>query len=256
MKKILLIALVFGILISCKKKKNGEEPSTDPVTITPTNPPAPVLPVTIPADADGVLMASEIGYEFGNGYVTRLGKASAFFYTSPGNYNYVDAGTVLCKDSLLAKISGSYYFGGKPINGQPYSGINYAAGSTWSVSGTTSVPAFTFSTSTFPSIGALTSGTLISKTSPYTATFSGATNADSVVVMLTGDSVLVQKKTVLASSGSCTFSAAEIGKVKKQVSGVFPSLHIISYTIFANTVSAKKYYMVNSNTNTYRINTF
>lgn len=256
MKKIVLIVLVLGVMISCKKKKQDEEPAQEPETTTPTNPPAPVLSINIPADADGVLMASEIPFEFGNGYVTRLGKASAFFYTAPGNFNYVDAGTVSCKDSVLTKTSGSYYFGGKPINGQPYSGINYGAGSTWSVSGTASVPAFTFSTSTFPSLGALTSSTLISKSSPYTATYSGAANADSVVVMLTGDSVLVQKKTVLASSGTCSWTAAEIGKVKKQTSGQFPALHIISYTIISNTVTTKKYYMVNTNTNTYRINTF
>lgn len=255
MKKIILIVLVFGVMIACKKKKQDEEPET-PVTTTPTNPPAPVLSINIPADADGVLMASEIPHEFGNGYVTRLGKASAFFYTAVGNYNYVDAGTVSCKDSVLPKISGSYYFEGTLKNGQPNCGINYAAGSTWTVSGSSSVPAFTFSTATFPSIGALTSGTLISKSSPYVATYSGAANADSVVIMLTGDSVQVQKKTILASSGSCTWTAAEIGKVKKQTSGLFPALHIISYSIQSNTVTTKKYYMVNSNTTTYRINTF
>ncbi len=256
MKKIILLVIVLGLCVGCKKKKKDEESPETTVTPPATTPQAPVLSINIPADADGVLMASEIGHEFTGGYVTRLGKASAFFYAAPGNYNYVDAGTVICKDSILTKTSGSYYFGGKPINGQPYSGINYAAGSTWSVSGTTSVPAFTFSTSTFPSVGALTSSTLISKSSPYTATYSGAANADSVVIMLTGDSVLVQKKTVLASSGSCSFTAAEIGKVKKQTSGQFPALHIISYTIISNTVTTKKYYMVNTNTNTYRINTF
>jgi len=256
MKKIILLVLLIGFISGCKKKKAGEEFPEETVTPSATTPQAPVLSVNIPADADGVLMASEIGHEFANLYVTRLGKASAFFYTAPGNYNYVDAGTVICKDSILTKTSGSYYFSGKPINGQPYSGINYASGSTWTVTGAGSVPAFTFSTSTFPSVGALTSGTLISKTSPYTTTFSGAANADSVVVMLTGDSVLVQKKTVLASSGTCSWTAAEIGKVKKQVSGQFPALHIISYTIISNTVTTKKYYMVNTNTTTYRINTF
>ncbi len=256
MKKIILVVLVFGIMFACKKKKNEEEPETPPVTSTPTNPPAPVLPINIPADADGVLMASESEHEFGNGYKTRVGKANAFFYTSPGNYNYVDAGTVTCKDSVLPKVSGTYYFAGTLKNGQPNCGINFATGSTWTVSGTSSVPAFTFSTATFPSVGALTSSTLISKSSPYVATYTGAANADSVVIMLTGDSVAVQKKTVLASSGSCTWTAAEISAVKKKVSGLFPQLHIISYSITGNTVTTNKYYIVNSNTSTYRINTY
>jgi hypothetical protein len=256
MKNIALIILALGLITGCKKKKAEEEETPAPINTTPTNPPAPVLSVNIPADADGVLMASEIPFEFGNGYITRLGKASAFFYTAPGNYNYVDAGTVSCKDSVLVKTSGSYYFGGKPINGQPFSGINFGSGSTWSVTGTSSVPAFTFATTTFPTVAALTSGTLISKNSPYNATYSGVANADSVVIILNGDSVFTQKKTVLASSGTCTFTAAEIGQVKKMGSVDFPYLHIISYSILSNTVSTKKYYMVNSNTSTYRINTF
>ena len=121
MKKIVLIVLLLVSVFGCKKKKKDEE-TTTPITSTPTNPPAPVLTVNVPLDADGVLMASRIPYEFTNMYVTQLGKASAFFYTAPGNYNYVDAGTVTCNDSIIVKQSGgSYYFGGKAINGQPYS---------------------------------------------------------------------------------------------------------------------------------------
>lgn len=256
MKRIVLIILALGLILGCKKKKTEEEEATTPVVTTPTNPPAPVLIMSIPSDADGVLMASRIPYEFGNMYVTQLGKASAFFYTAPGNYNYVDAGTVSCNDSILPKVSGSYYFGGKPINGQPFSGINYASGSTWTVAGTTSVPSFTFSSPTFPTNAALTSGTLISKSSTYTLTFSGATNADSVVISLSGDSVFNQKKTVHASAGACIFSAAEIGKVKKMGSVNFPYINMTSYSIQSNTVTTKKYYMVNAGTSSYRFNTF
>lgn len=248
--------LVFALVNACKKKKTEEEESPTPVTPPTASPMAPVLSVNIPADADGVLMASVIPHEFGNGYITQLGKASSFFYTAPGNYNYVDAGTVKCNDSVLVKTSGTYYFNGKPINGQPGSGINYAAGSTWSVTGTSSVPSFTYSSGTFPTGAALTSGTLISKSAPYVVTYTGAANADSVVISLSGDSVFMQKKSVLASAGTCTFTAAEIGKVKKIGSGNFPYLNIISYSINGNTVSTKKYYMVNSITTTYRINTF
>lgn len=256
MKKIVLVVLALGLLIGCKKKKNEEEETTPPVTNNPTNPPAPVLVVNIPADADGVLMASRIPHEFGNGYVTQLGKANAFFYTAAGNYNYVDAGTVMCNDSVLPKVSGSYYFGGKPINGQPVSGINYAAGSSWSVTGSSNVPAFTYTSPVFPSAAALTSGTLISKASTYTLTFTGAANADSVVINLNGDSVLSQRKCVAASLGYCIFTATEIGKVKKKGSVDFPYINMISYSIQTNTVSSKKYYMVNSSTSSYRFNTY
>jgi len=256
MKKIIIIilALALGLFAGCKKKKTDEEPET-PVTPPVATPQAPVFIINIPADADGVLMASQTPYEFTNLYVTQLGGASAYFYTAPGNYNYVDAGTVKCNDTVLIKqSSGSYYFGGKPINGQPFSGINYGAGSTWTISGNASVPGFTFVNTSFPTAAALTSGTLISKTSSYNATFNGASNADSVVVTISGDSTALQKKTVAASSGLCNFSAAEIGAVKKAGSTYFPYINLFAYKIQANIVSTKKYYMVNSITSSYRVN--
>lgn len=256
MKKIILISLAIGLIAGCKKKKSDEEETT-PIPPPVTTPSAPVFIINIPSDADGVLMSSQVPYEFSNSYVTQLGTASAFFYTAPGNYAYVDAGVVKCNDSTLVKqSSGSYYFGGKPINGQPFSGISYTSGSTWSVSGTASVPNFTFANTVFPSAAALTSGTLISKTSSYNATFSGAANADSVVVSISGDSTSLQKKTVVSTAGGCNFSAAEIGKVKKQGSTNFPYINLISYKIQPNAVSTKKYYMVNSISTSYRINTY
>jgi hypothetical protein len=255
MKKIALIVLALCVFVACKKKKKEDE-TTTPIEI-PINPPQPpVLTINIPADADGVLMASQIPYEFTNNYVTQLGKASAFFYTAPGNYNYLDAGIVTCNDSVLAKQSGgSYYFAGKAINGQPFSGINYGSGSTWSVTGTSSVPAFTFATTSFPSIAALTSSTMIPKTSAYNATFSGGANADSVVVMLVCDSVLL-KKTVDVASGMCAFTATQVASVKKHGSVNFSYINFVSYKIQPNTVAAKKYYMVNSITSTYRVNVY
>lgn len=253
MKKIVLIVLALGIIAGCKKKKADEEETTIPPTVI--TPQAPAFVITIPADADGVIWASQTPYEFSNFYVTQLGGASAYFYTAPGNYNYVDAGIVKCNDSTLVKqSSGSYYFGGKAINGQPLSGINYTSGSTWTISGTASVPSFTFANTSFPTIAALTSSTLISKTSAYTVTFNGAVNADSVVVMISGDSTGIQKKIVTAISGACNFSAAEIGKVKKYGSTMFPYINLISYKIQANPVSTKKYYMVNSISSSYRVN--
>lgn len=257
MKKTVLIVLVLGLIFGCKKKKTDEEETNNPITPPVTAPAAPVFFINIPSDADGVITSSRIPYEFSNSYVTQLGSASAFFYTAPGNYNYVDAGVVKCNDSILVKqSSGSYLYSGKAVNGQPLSGIDYSGGSTWTITGTASVPSFTFANLSFPTIAALTSSTLISKTSAYNATFSGAANADSVVVMISGDSTSIQKKIVSAGSGICAFTAAEIGKVKKSGSTNFPFINFISYRIQANAVSTKKYYMVNSISSSYKINIF
>ncbi len=256
MKKIILIVVAFSLIAGCKKKKT-EDNQTNTIPPTILTPQAPVFSFNIPSDADGVLIASQIPHEFTNLYVTQLGQASAFFYTQPGNFAYVDAGTVTCNDSVVVKqSSGSYYFGGKPINGQPISGINYGSGSTWTVTGSASVPSFTFTNTSFPTTAALTSSTLISKTNPYTATFSGAANADSVVVMLSGDSTNLQKKTVVRTAGQCNFTAAEIGAVKKHGSTNNPFINFVAYRIQANAVSTKKYYIVSSISSSYMVNIY
>ena len=74
--------------------------------------------------------------------------------------------------------------------------------------------------------------------------------------MLSGDSINLQKKVVVSTAGMCNFSAAEIGKVKKYGSTNYPYINIISYKIQPNTVSTKKYYMINSISSSYRINTY
>lgn len=253
MKNLALIVLVLLAGFACKKKETKEDET--PITPPTTNPAAPVFFINIPSDADGVLMATVTDHEFTNFYVTQLGKASAFFYTAPGNYNYVDAGVVKCNDSVLVKqSSGSYLYNGKPINGQPISGIQYGSGFVWNVSGNTNVPAFTFTSTTFPTNAALTSNTMIPKNNPYNVTFSGASNADSVVVMLSGDSTAIQKQTVGATSGICNFTSAQINAVRKQGSTSFPYISFISYKITANAVSTRKYYMVGSISSSYRVN--
>lgn len=252
MKKTGLIIAIFIGLMACKKKSSNND-TTTPVTPPVSSPVAPSFFINIPSDAYGVLMASRTPYTFSNNFVTLKGDASAFFYTAPGDYNYVDAGTVKCCDSTLVRqSSGSFLFNSKAKNGQAISGINYSSGSTWTVTGTSSVPAFTYAIASFPSDAILTSSTLISKTLPYTATFNSPANSDSVVVLFGCDSVL-QKKTVSAGSGSCSFTAAQVAAVKKAGSVNKGYINFLSYQIQANTVSGKKYYMVNSNTVTYTV---
>lgn len=251
MKRMFLYLSLVLAVAGCKKKEKASEssPVTPPVSV----PLAPVFFISIPSDANGVLMASRTPYTFSNNYVTLKGDASAFFYTAPGDYNYVDAGTVKCNDSVLVKqSSGSYYFNSKAKNGQPISGNNYSAGVTWSVTGTSSVPGFTYNISNFPNDALLSSSILLNKNNPYTATFTGAANADSVVVMLGCDSTL-QKKTVSVASGSCSFTQAQVASVKKAGSVNKGYINLLSYKIIANTVAGKKYYLVNSNTSTYTV---
>lgn len=251
MKKLMLFILALGLFLACKKKNKEPEATVPPAVVTPQNP---VSVITIPADADGVLNASRA--QKNSSYPTYVGDATAFFYNSATSYSYVDAGTVKCNDSVLVKqSSGPYQYLGKLVGTQPYSGIDYSAGYSWTVTGTSSVPSFTFANASFPSNAALTSSTLIPKAISYTCTFTPPLNSDSVVVMLTCDSVL-QKKTVAASTGTCSFSAAEVSAVKKDGSTNFPYVSLISYRIQPNVVSVKKYYMVSSTTATWRVNIY
>jgi len=253
MKKTGLVILVLLSFLACKKKeKDSDSGSTVPPPVS--TPLAPVFFINIPSDAYGVLMASRFPYTFSNNFVTLKGDASAFFYTAPGDYHYVDAGVVKCNDSLLTKqSSGAYVFNSKAKNGQATSGTNYSLGSAWSVAGTSGVPAFTYSITNFPTDAFLTSSILLNKTAPYIATFNGASNSDSVVVLLGCDSVM-QKQTVSASSGICNFTQAQVASVKKAGSVNKEYINLISYRIQSNTVSGKKYYLVNSNTATYTVN--
>jgi hypothetical protein len=252
MKKIAAILCVIILFTECKKKEEAPETPT-PVLSNPTPPVKPNFFVTIPSDADGVLNASRVPVTFSNNFTTKLGKATAFFYTAPQNYTYVDAGTVSCNDSVLVKQSGgSYSYSGKAVNGQPESGILYTAGSTWSVSGTSSVPSFTFMHSVYPTDATITSATTFTRTAPYTVTYSGVTNADSVVIFFGCDSTLIQK-TVSAASGSYAYSAAEVGSVKKKNSGTKGYFSFMPYKLISNTVSSKKYYFLNSTTATYTV---
>jgi hypothetical protein len=254
MKNLFLFIIIISLAFACEKKKNEEPDNNDIDYNTPPPAVAPNLLIVIPSDARAVLQASRIPYSFGTTYTTSLGKASAYFYTSPGNYTYVDAGLVKCNDSTLTKLSGgSYMFSGTPVNGQPQSGINFSAGAAWSVAGSASVPAFTYTNTLFPSDAILTSGTTILKNTNNTVTFSSPNNADSVVITIGCDSGLV-KKTVLSTSGSCQFTAAEVNRLKKKYSSAKGYLNFMSYNMTSNTVSGSKHYFISSSTATYSIN--
>ncbi len=253
MKNIVFLISVCVLLgFSCKKKNKASEESNSSGTTTGIllpSPPNYVIPV--PADADGALFASRAPYIFPS-FTTLLGKASAFFYTAPGNYNYVDAGIVKCNDSVLVKQSGgSYYFGGKAINYQTYSGIDFTSSITWSVSGNVA-PAFTYSTNVFPTDGVLTSPLIMYKNANYNLTLSGASAADSIVIYLTCDSIPV-KKTIPGNATSTTIFASQIAASKKSGTNTKGFLNLIPYTIQSKTVSAKKYYLVNSTTATFTV---
>jgi hypothetical protein len=249
-----MVLFVTSLIFSCKKKK--EENNETPVTYTPApaTPVKPVFAIGIPGDADGVLNASLIPYTFSSGgFTTKVGNATAFFYKAPGDYNYIDAGTVKCNDSTLTKLSGgSYSFNGTAINGQAESGINYSSGAIWTGGGTSAVPAFTIANTIFPTDATITSATTFTHNASYNLTFSGVANADSVQILFGCDSVLILK-TVNAAVTSYSYSAAEVASVKKKFSGKKGYFTFTPCKLTPNSISGKKYYSLNSTTKTYTV---
>ncbi|MGZ4037886.1 MAG: hypothetical protein ACXVPQ_08675 [Bacteroidia bacterium] len=248
---VILLALCLLLAISCKKK-NTDNTTTPSTTAGQNNPPAPNLVINVPSDASGILIASLIPYTFTNNYTTALGNATAFFYTATGNYNYVDAGTVKCNDSILVKQSGgSYMFSGKPLY-QPQSGIEYGSGAVWNVSGSTA-SAFTFTSSQFPSAATVTSGNLLNKSSNYTLTFSGVSNADSISIYFGCDSLVI-RRVVAGTMGAAVYTSTDVASVKKAISTNKGYFNITPYNLKSTTASGKKYYMANANTTTFTVN--
>jgi hypothetical protein len=254
MKNIVyILSVCILLIISCKKKnKNSiDDNSQTQGTTTGVNvPPPPNLIINVPHDANGVLMASRVPYNFGS-FTTLVGNASAFFYTSPSDYNYQDAGVVKCNDSILMKQSGSYYFGGKAINFQTYSGINYTAGSLWNVTGN-EAPAINYTITSFPTDANMTSSNLLYKNATYTLTFNGANNSDSVAVYLGCDSQMV-KKTIGATTYSVSFTGSEVASTKKHGSTNKGFFNIIPYSLQSASFSSKKYYFINASTSTWTV---
>jgi hypothetical protein len=249
---VIFLSICIVLAISCKKKTTTSGTPAQATTTGLNNPQAPNLVINVPPDANGILIASSVPYTFSDNYSTTLGNASAFFYTSPGNYNYVDAGTVKCNDSVLTKLSGgSYMFSGKAVHA-PQSGIGYSGGSVWNVSGNTA-PAFTFTSLAFPSAPTPTSSNLLYKNSNYTLTFSGVANADSISIYFGCDSVVI-RKVISGSLNSATYLASEIASVKKAYSSNKGYFNITPYNLKSTSVSGKKYYMANANTSTYTVN--
>ena len=246
---IILLSLMAG---ACKKKSKPEEQATTPLIVTPgENTSHPTLMINVPVDADGVFIASIIPHKFPYGNIGNLGNASAFIYSSPNEHTYIDGGVVVVNDTVIPRLSsGSYYFYGKPISGKVISGIDIDSASVWNIAGSnvTGVPSFSFSFVGMPTpVSAGPDKT--SKSHPYELFFSPCSGADSIVVVLGGDSSTV-KKTVVAGAQSVFITTDEVAGVRRQHPTTLASLSVTAYKMSSLAIAGKKYYFINSITTT------
>lgn len=249
LNRVIFVLFALSLFVTSCKKKNKQVEETPPVALTPNVNTSPNVVINIPSDADGVLMASIVPYKFPNGSMGTIGRASAVFYKSASDHSYIDGGTVRTNDSILPKDNGgSYYFFGKAIFGQAHSGIDIRDSSYWQIEGntTTAVPSFSYIFKGMP-VTVTAGPDKASKSHPYEIFFSPSMGADSISVVLSGDSVSV-KKTVVGGSASLLFTVPEVAGIRKQHTTSLASLTVIAYKITSVAVASKRYYFVNSNT--------
>lgn len=247
LSKLSCLAICFAIVFtSCKKKENTTEepaPTTTGSTTTPT-----VAPEThyIPADfndANGMLVITKS--------VTKQTTASsssesssnygtAKFTTTPNNFTtMVDAGSVSVNASSFTQNPDySYYNISTFLFSSPIA--------TWSVAGTPTISAFTYSLAT-PIVTTPTTNITVNKASGFAFNFSSITNKDSISILIktqfasTVTATTVEKK-YLHSATSASFSPAELLALPTGTCDM-----VIKCKKYAkDTVSGKYFYFINN----------
>lgn len=234
MQKMSQIALAFFLvagltLASCNKKDDDNpDPGTNPGTTNPT----PQLGVgTLVAIKTVNTTDTPIGP-----ITTELGLGVAVF-SSDNWATFTDAGALTLNGSALTKnANNSYVF--MPSLTNPM-GIEFGSSVVWDVAGNGSTPAFSHTVQVpFPSVGAITSSTDVSKAG-YTLSVASVNNADSVYFQV-GEVV----KALAGNARSCQFSASELSGISTGQS----IIQVAPYKLSNAQYGGKTYYFINETT--------
>ena len=167
---------------------------------------------------------------------TELGVGVAVF-SSDNWVTFTDAGAVKLNGNALSKqANNSYIF--TPSLTNPM-GIEFGSSIVWDVAGNGSTPAFSHTVQTpFPSVGAITSSTDVSKAG-YTLSVASVSNADSVYFQV-GEVV----KAVAGNASSYTFSASELSGLGTGQS----IIQVAPYRLSNAQYGGKTFYFINETT--------
>ncbi len=243
MKRLVIIpvsALLFATsLYSCKKSSS----STPTPTPTPTTTSTPT-PTT--GDVDGALISLKIDVATavaGVTYTITTETGVATFFPSAGNHGtYVDGGAVTVNTVALEKQTNNSYTK-TATTGQTPADLSFDGGSSWTVAGNGSVPAFTYShTAAFPTFtGDIPAS--ITRSAGLTITLSGnVSGADSVIVLIAAGTKSVTH-TVGGSASSVTFSASDLA-VFSTVTDNTAILEVDPYRLTVKAEGGKNYAFV------------
>lgn len=182
-----------------------------------------------PSDASGLLVAGNVAGS--SALVT------AQFFSTPGGRARTAAGSVLWNSHNMSLGSSDTAYSYFDFSGAP-------TGSLWEVTAGGSVPAFSHTFNTFPSVPDVTSGTTVNRSAGFTVTWNAVSNADSVYVTITGGSTF-KSKLVAATATSCTFTASELSALSATTSG---QINVGAWVRTSAVYSSKTYYFYNNGT--------
>lgn len=215
----------------------GAKEKTKTVTIEGGGDNAVTLP-TVPG-ADGLCVAvnnTTFTTQAGFSVAIELGLAVAVFYDAAGT-KYVDAGTVTVDSKELDK-SESFYYSYTSTSGEKFSNPI-----SWSSTGSSDYEAFTQDVSLdFPQMSEITSGD-INTTQDYEITLKSAiTNADSIIVVISGGSNAFQTTLPYTGETVISISSADIKDIGAAETGI---ISLTAYDYVLETVGDKKIAFVN-----------
>lgn len=191
-------------------------------------------------DADGFFAAvNTLTFQsvLGQDIAIEIGTAIGGFFANAAKDQYADGGTVSINSKNLQKQSNNIYFYNTT------STDSWSAPVNWAATGGSGFAAFDVNPSIdFPEMGKLTSETTINTAADYTITLGApVTNADSVLIILSGPNSTLQK-TIAAGWSSHTLTAAEMSNIGASDASL---LQITAYTYTSEDVSGKKIYFIN-----------
>jgi hypothetical protein len=219
------------VLSGCSKT------STTPDTPSTTTASAPTITVS---DGYGALAAvRSVSYTTVAGYTIPLevNTAVAVFTTTPGGSTFVDGGTVSLNSKSLTKSSGNAYVYQNLTDPLSFSTLN------WSVSGSSSVPAISYTDDRpIPDFsGFSTLPTTITRASGVTISLGSAiSNADSVYVVVTDYSNHRIMKRLGGNASECAISSSELSSF---VAGQ-GMVQVCPWNLKAEDINDKKFYFI------------
>lgn len=232
-------ALGLFLLAGCGKTK------VDPTPATPTAPQA-ATPTIRNTSGTLVALRTDFTYNIAQAPIPvtlsiETGVA-AFYNTTPTSL--LDAGSVSVNGNGLDKQSNNAYTKTATPGLSTPTDLGFGSGASWSVGGSSGVPAFTYAhTVSFPSYSG-TLPTTVTKSSGLTVPLSGQlSNADSVYVVVAAGDKMVLKR-ARSNAASVSFSAAELSVLPNTSNSTMGFVEVIPFRYNLVTLTNRTYAFV------------